>query len=257
MFALEKIRFKTYIIKSDFCFGFPIHLCWRVRPLISGAVATAHKPCSTAKAVSLNREAPGLACCTFRLDLNTGQLHVGEASVLELISGKEEGAANRMGQSLGSALHADPARNLYGGRPWWTPFWPSGISSFSYLISRQTHRVTRFWRHGSLIKPAPLEIRQNRVEGAGLRQCFSEFSATETLWWRKWNMWEGEPLVWRSPRRVAPALPSPRLPSWGAYSHFTWLRTGTSRPTWRRGDQPSLGSDGNCGNYCLNFYVHN
>lgn len=35
------------------------------------------------------------------------------------------------------------------------------------------------------------------------------------------------------PRRVAPPLPSPRLPFCDAYSHFMLLRTETSRPTWR------------------------
>lgn len=56
-------------------------------PIISSTVAKGHKPCSTDKAVSLNREGPGLACYTFRLEVNMGELHVGEASDLELISG--------------------------------------------------------------------------------------------------------------------------------------------------------------------------
>lgn len=57
------------------------------------------------------------------------------------------------------------------------------------------------------------------------------------------------------PRRVAPPLPSPRLPFCDAYSHFMLLRTETSRPTWR-GNESSLGNNGDRGTF-TNFIVQN
>lgn len=58
-----------------------------------------------------------------------------------------------------------------------------------------------------------------------------------------------------SPRRVAPPLPSPRLPFCDAYSHFMLLRTETSRPTWR-GNESSLGNNRD-GVKFTNFIVQN
>ena len=99
------------------------------------------------------------------------QPHVGKASVLEFISGKE-GEANRIFQSLGSALLSPPSQQacmvgIHRGHH------SDPVNhGFSYLTTTQTRQPTCFRWHGSWINPAPLEVRRNRVDGVEPRYSF-------------------------------------------------------------------------------------